>query len=229
MSEGCRTTRLIWPPSMLTRPGPCAAVEAATLGVRVNCVIPGLIETPLLMSFETDALPDEMPAALGKLSRKAGSGPQTKCRKWFASCCLMPPATSPPVNRRRWRRAQRPFIQLRPIYSKKAHSPKSRIVMALKYYHAKPVANSLKSMIPSEENERLVVWRKRMEARPGARPRWKCLTILRRIFEPLLGMHDNWNMMNVWMIPAAYQSVDLCITAISRPVRQSGDLQPRVI
>ncbi|MEP7351103.1 MAG: SDR family NAD(P)-dependent oxidoreductase [Sphingorhabdus sp.] len=42
------------------------ALEAAPHGVRVNCVIPGLIETPMLMSLDADTSRDEIRAALGK-------------------------------------------------------------------------------------------------------------------------------------------------------------------
>lgn len=42
-----------------------AAIEAAPHGVRVNCVIPGFIETPMLMNIDPDA-PDAIRDMLGK-------------------------------------------------------------------------------------------------------------------------------------------------------------------
>jgi NAD(P)-dependent dehydrogenase (short-subunit alcohol dehydrogenase family) len=43
-----------------------AAVEAAPHNVRVNCVLPGLIETPMLMQLDPNASPDSIRAMLGK-------------------------------------------------------------------------------------------------------------------------------------------------------------------
>jgi NAD(P)-dependent dehydrogenase (short-subunit alcohol dehydrogenase family) len=43
-----------------------AAVEAAPHNVRVNCVIPGLIETPMLMGLDANASPEAMRDKLGK-------------------------------------------------------------------------------------------------------------------------------------------------------------------
>jgi len=43
-----------------------AAVEAAPHNVRVNCVLPGLIETPMLMQLDPDADPESIRAMLGK-------------------------------------------------------------------------------------------------------------------------------------------------------------------
>jgi NAD(P)-dependent dehydrogenase (short-subunit alcohol dehydrogenase family) len=43
-----------------------AAVEAAPHNVRVNCVLPGLIETPMLMQLDPNAHPDSIRAMLGK-------------------------------------------------------------------------------------------------------------------------------------------------------------------
>jgi NAD(P)-dependent dehydrogenase (short-subunit alcohol dehydrogenase family) len=43
-----------------------AAVEAAAHNVRVNCVLPGLIETPMLMQLDPKASPDSIRAMLGK-------------------------------------------------------------------------------------------------------------------------------------------------------------------
>ena len=42
-----------------------AAVEAAAAGVRVNCLIPGLIETPMLMQLGLGATAEEVRARLG--------------------------------------------------------------------------------------------------------------------------------------------------------------------
>jgi NAD(P)-dependent dehydrogenase (short-subunit alcohol dehydrogenase family) len=43
-----------------------AAVEAAPHNVRVNCVLPGLIETPMLMQLDPNASADSIRAMLGK-------------------------------------------------------------------------------------------------------------------------------------------------------------------
>jgi NAD(P)-dependent dehydrogenase (short-subunit alcohol dehydrogenase family) len=43
-----------------------AAVEAAPHSVRVNCVLPGLIETPMLMQLDSDAPPQALRDRLGK-------------------------------------------------------------------------------------------------------------------------------------------------------------------
>jgi NAD(P)-dependent dehydrogenase (short-subunit alcohol dehydrogenase family) len=43
-----------------------AAVEAAPHNVRVNCVLPGLIETPMLMQLDPNASPESVRARLGK-------------------------------------------------------------------------------------------------------------------------------------------------------------------
>jgi len=43
-----------------------AAVEAAPHNVRVNCVLPGLIETPMLMQLDPGATPESIRAMLGK-------------------------------------------------------------------------------------------------------------------------------------------------------------------
>jgi len=43
-----------------------AAVEAAPHNVRVNCVLPGLIETPMLMQLDPSASPDAIRAMLGR-------------------------------------------------------------------------------------------------------------------------------------------------------------------
>jgi NAD(P)-dependent dehydrogenase (short-subunit alcohol dehydrogenase family) len=43
-----------------------AAVEAAPHNVRVNCVLPGLIETPMLMQLDPNAAPESIRAMLGK-------------------------------------------------------------------------------------------------------------------------------------------------------------------
>jgi NAD(P)-dependent dehydrogenase (short-subunit alcohol dehydrogenase family) len=43
-----------------------AAVEAAPHNVRVNCVLPGLIETPMLMQLDPKASPESIRAMLGK-------------------------------------------------------------------------------------------------------------------------------------------------------------------
>ncbi len=43
-----------------------AAVEAAPHNVRVNCVLPGLIETPMLMQLDPNATPESIRAMLGK-------------------------------------------------------------------------------------------------------------------------------------------------------------------
>ena len=43
-----------------------AAVEAAPHNVRVNCVLPGLIETPMLMQLDPNASPESIRAMLGK-------------------------------------------------------------------------------------------------------------------------------------------------------------------
>jgi NAD(P)-dependent dehydrogenase (short-subunit alcohol dehydrogenase family) len=43
-----------------------AAVEAAPHNVRVNCVLPGLIETPMLMQLDPNATPEALRAMLGK-------------------------------------------------------------------------------------------------------------------------------------------------------------------
>src|SRR5271168_4539769 len=43
-----------------------AAVEAAPHNVRVNCVLPGLIETPMLMQLDPKATPESIRALLGK-------------------------------------------------------------------------------------------------------------------------------------------------------------------
>jgi NAD(P)-dependent dehydrogenase (short-subunit alcohol dehydrogenase family) len=43
-----------------------AAVEAAPHNVRVNCVLPGLIETPMLMQLDPSATPEGIRAMLGK-------------------------------------------------------------------------------------------------------------------------------------------------------------------
>jgi NAD(P)-dependent dehydrogenase (short-subunit alcohol dehydrogenase family) len=43
-----------------------AAVEAAPHNVRVNCVLPGLIETPMLMQLDPNADPESIRAMLGK-------------------------------------------------------------------------------------------------------------------------------------------------------------------
>ena len=43
-----------------------AAIEAAPHNVRVNCVLPGLIETPMLMQLDPNASPDAIRAMLGK-------------------------------------------------------------------------------------------------------------------------------------------------------------------
>jgi NAD(P)-dependent dehydrogenase (short-subunit alcohol dehydrogenase family) len=43
-----------------------AAVEAAPHNVRVNCVIPGLIETPMLMQLDPNSTPEALRAMLGK-------------------------------------------------------------------------------------------------------------------------------------------------------------------
>ena len=43
-----------------------AAIEAAPHNVRVNCVLPGLIETPMLMQLDPNASPDAIRALLGK-------------------------------------------------------------------------------------------------------------------------------------------------------------------
>ncbi len=43
-----------------------AAVEAAPHNVRVNCLIPGLIETPMLMQLDPHASPEAIRAMLGK-------------------------------------------------------------------------------------------------------------------------------------------------------------------
>lgn len=43
-----------------------AAIEAAPHGVRVNCVLPGLIETPMLMQLDPKAGPQAIRALLGK-------------------------------------------------------------------------------------------------------------------------------------------------------------------
>lgn len=43
-----------------------AAAEAAPHNVRVNCVLPGLIETPMLMQLDPNAAPQAIRALLGK-------------------------------------------------------------------------------------------------------------------------------------------------------------------
>lgn len=43
-----------------------AAIEAAPHNVRVNCVLPGLIETPMLMQLDPDKSQEELRALLGK-------------------------------------------------------------------------------------------------------------------------------------------------------------------
>jgi NAD(P)-dependent dehydrogenase (short-subunit alcohol dehydrogenase family) len=43
-----------------------AAIEAAPHNVRVNCVIPGLIETPMLTQLDPNASPESLRALLGK-------------------------------------------------------------------------------------------------------------------------------------------------------------------
>jgi NAD(P)-dependent dehydrogenase (short-subunit alcohol dehydrogenase family) len=42
-----------------------AAVEAAPYNVRVNCVLPGLIETPMLMQLDPDAPAEAVRTTLG--------------------------------------------------------------------------------------------------------------------------------------------------------------------
>ncbi len=44
-----------------------AAIENARHGVRVNCVIPGLIDTPMLLQVDPSAPPSAIHAALGRL------------------------------------------------------------------------------------------------------------------------------------------------------------------
>jgi NAD(P)-dependent dehydrogenase (short-subunit alcohol dehydrogenase family) len=43
-----------------------AAVEAAPHNVRINCLVPGLIETPMLMQLDPDAPAETIRAMLGK-------------------------------------------------------------------------------------------------------------------------------------------------------------------
>lgn len=43
-----------------------AAIEAAPHNVRVNCVLPGLIETPMLMQLDPNATPESIRALLGR-------------------------------------------------------------------------------------------------------------------------------------------------------------------
>jgi NAD(P)-dependent dehydrogenase (short-subunit alcohol dehydrogenase family) len=43
-----------------------AAIEAAAHNVRVNCVLPGLIETPMLMQLDPNSSPEKLRALLGK-------------------------------------------------------------------------------------------------------------------------------------------------------------------
>jgi hypothetical protein len=105
------------------------ALELAPFGVRCNCVVPGFIETPML-----DALPPDAAQAMAVRVPQGRTGSADELAH-VAAFCPTRPATSPRKAGQSMAACSAPFRcnGVRP--------------MALTYYHAEPVANSLKSMI----------------------------------------------------------------------------------
>jgi NAD(P)-dependent dehydrogenase (short-subunit alcohol dehydrogenase family) len=69
-----------------------AAIEAAPHNVRVNCVIPGLIETPMLMGLDPDASADAMRDTLSKAVPQGRIGSATEVAEMV--CFLLSDAAS---------------------------------------------------------------------------------------------------------------------------------------
>ncbi len=74
-----------------------AAAELAPRGIRVNTIIPGLIETPQSADAVNSLGPDGL-AAAGERIRGAGSVRRTRRRPRSASCSAARRATSPGRN-----------------------------------------------------------------------------------------------------------------------------------
>jgi NAD(P)-dependent dehydrogenase (short-subunit alcohol dehydrogenase family) len=65
------------------------ASEAAAFGVRCNCIIPGLIETPML-----EGLPPEAASQMARRCRRGAPARRRNWPRWPRSCCRTRPATS---------------------------------------------------------------------------------------------------------------------------------------
>ena len=72
-----------------------AAIEAAPHNVRVNCVLPGLIETPMLMQLDPNARPQAIRAMLGKGVPMGRIGTADELAELACFLLSDAPATSP--------------------------------------------------------------------------------------------------------------------------------------
>ncbi len=90
-----------------------AASEVVQKGVR-NCVMPGVIETPLLIEVVEQLFDGDVQKGLTKLGQVATAQPLRQARRsrrmWSPSCCRTKPATSTgaKLGDRWWRTGHHP-------------------------------------------------------------------------------------------------------------------------